>query len=153
MPSSWNTCRARASPPTWFFSVNMIDVRSLLWPPPPPPAAADDDDAPLEEPATTVEATSPIALAPRLLARLPCLLFNWHTETVANCACGFFECLCVRKVTYKQIAFLVQRTALLDGPLLFAAAVQPQSQQTFAGAAHCATTMCIVCNGWYLRCA
>lgn len=28
MPSSWKTCSARASPPTWLFSVNMIDVLS-----------------------------------------------------------------------------------------------------------------------------
>lgn len=29
MPSSWKTCRARAKPPTWLFSVNIIDVRSF----------------------------------------------------------------------------------------------------------------------------
>lgn len=28
MPSSWNTCSARAKPPTWLFSVNIMDVLS-----------------------------------------------------------------------------------------------------------------------------
>lgn len=49
--------------------------------------------------------------------------------------------------SYQQIAFLVQRTTLFDGPLLFAAAVQPQSQQTFARAAHCVLVRLCV---WYV---
>lgn len=28
MPSSWNTCSARANPPTWLFSVNIMEVLS-----------------------------------------------------------------------------------------------------------------------------
>lgn len=45
--------------------------------------------------------------------------------------------------SHQKIAFLVQRTTLFDGPLLFTAAVQPQSQQSFARSAHCVPLLCV----------